>query len=838
MRPSTRKRDIIESTDGSKAPVRGLLVTLVNLFDTDNTRTLDIKSFEAGAAALGYSCSESSWSALCKRLGASSTVSSEGNPCLDIGLLADHFSNRYDAVLEEVLKRLLSGMIALASRASSLEAAVDGLVNRDERERERKLKMVILRWKHGLLLCAFQAWATRAREQRQLLKQVIGNWKHKTVALVWRQWVDVVEETKRQRHIVAQVAGRMRNRLVASAFGTWKCMIEEVWLQKALAARHLSRWLHGQVSQAFFAWYETAIHAKEQRAMLLRVCARMVNQRLSQAFNRWQEVAQEAQWQRHLLEKVAGRMRNRLVAMAFAQWVDVVETLAEMLRAACARMANQAVARAFDTWAEHLHMVARVRTLAGRMLHALTGRCFDGWIAFVKTQQRILRRAVHAMGPGRLLWMAFQSWAAAWWEAVRQRAQRQLETSIDQRVQEHLRSGRGGAMTEGTSVASVSAIEGKMREAEEKLAAQLQEEARRREEEKLARQREEEERALRKEARIRKVVQRWQNANMSVSFDSWVEFWESVTEAKAALSRVATSWINISISRAWRCWSDMAYERSRLVRLAQRVLGRMRNILLDTVFDAWADYVYRAAEQRKADAAAQQARNEAQERAEQRKAQEDRLRAELGSSNSASDSRWLALIHEQADRLDDLEDRIAPLRTSVDENISAISDVTESFNRQRSNVEEVVSRVDRMTRGLDDLSVGMEQMSSGIEKLDGDLDNTIDRRIDAQKPSLLQLLDRRYGPHAHVQGMLHVQEQFVQRLSALDDECSFLRSILSNMVTAPGSLATLEPLSVRPPPPRGLRNAPIESSVGLAGGNAARWLRKSRSMPPGPQSQR
>ena len=42
----------------------------------------------------------------------------------------------------------------------------------------------------------------------------------------------------------------------------------------------------------------------------------------------------------------------------------------------------------------------------------LLGRCFDGWLAYIREQQRLLRRAAHALGPGRLLYMSYASWRA------------------------------------------------------------------------------------------------------------------------------------------------------------------------------------------------------------------------------------------------------------------------------------------------------------------------------------------------------------------------------------------------------------------------------------------
>ena len=131
-----------------------LLIALMNIFDTEGAHCLSKEAFVKCTSALGYVSSDTSWEALAKRFGlvqpeAPKLTEEEAlwrrphsppapKQILDLGLVADHFVNKYDSVLEELLRRLLGGILTLADRVQSTEADIYNIVHREEIERQRR----------------------------------------------------------------------------------------------------------------------------------------------------------------------------------------------------------------------------------------------------------------------------------------------------------------------------------------------------------------------------------------------------------------------------------------------------------------------------------------------------------------------------------------------------------------------------------------------------------------------------------------------------------------------------------------------------------------------------
>ena len=65
---------------------------------------------------------------------------------------------------------------------------------------------------------------------------------------------------------------------------------------------------------------------------------------------------------------------------------------------------------------------------------SLAGKCFDAWLSWVDRQRRILQSARNALGPGRLIWMAFSTWRddvrAVVAERERSRLKEEIEASL------------------------------------------------------------------------------------------------------------------------------------------------------------------------------------------------------------------------------------------------------------------------------------------------------------------------------------------------------------------------------------------------------------------------
>ena len=95
----------MEAVDGESA-VRGLLVTLLNLFNVDSGSTLSRLEFTAGAAALGYDISDEKWAGLYKRFAMANAPDDEDHEVeeLDLSLLGERFHDAY-AVCQRVYVR-------------------------------------------------------------------------------------------------------------------------------------------------------------------------------------------------------------------------------------------------------------------------------------------------------------------------------------------------------------------------------------------------------------------------------------------------------------------------------------------------------------------------------------------------------------------------------------------------------------------------------------------------------------------------------------------------------------------------------------------------------------
>ena len=265
-------------------------------------------------------------------------------------------------------------------------------------------------------------------------------------------------------------------------------------------------------------------------------------------------------------------MRNRAVAVVFDAWhADVAATLSarrETLRRVGNRLANKTLSLAFERWraqvAEQKEQIARARQLAARMLHELTGKCFDGWMRFANEQRRILRRAAFAIGPGRVLYLTFNTWAEAMREAVAEREHANMIGTIDARLAANIEAYlENKGLTLAALTSTIETLESNVAklpsELDERMAeARLLEERylERRKTEMERRQKAEDDRLKREEIRKRdlkmgQVMKQWRNRLLYNIFDGWAGI---VRNTKEMVKRAANTWRNIGLSKGWRKW--------------------------------------------------------------------------------------------------------------------------------------------------------------------------------------------------------------------------------------------------------------------------------------------
>lgn len=585
-----RQHELIEAFDASG--VRGLLTVMLGIFDLDGSHDLTKTELNLSASALGYKVTASTWEALITQYG---KPGSDSKDRLDLGLIQQHFSSKYDAVLEGVLRQLMGGLVHVAkrseplvetvrklkdsverltSRCKSLEDNVDTLQGGVARDRKRKLEVVARRWQHGVLVVAFDGWAKVAAGQRELLQRTARHWQNGIISAAWRRWKEMVAELAMQRNAIAQAIGRMRSQLMASAFASWFELVEESRARWQTANRALLRWTQQHLATAFTAWQQNVSEAKQQRAAVAKALGRMLHRAACMAFQGWKEAVETAKWQRQAITAVLGRMRNRVVSMTFETWHESVRASVDARHTLLLNVTNRLMSRTllltFERWKsqfeEQRDQLARARRLMGRMLHALAGKCFDGWYAFCEEQKRIFRRAAYAIGPGRELSIAFHTWSIHVREILEEAAANTFEAKLAAGVEAYL---QGKGITLDAIADSMNALQTRLENLPAELEARVAEaatleeaqmEQKRRDweemrlnEERLRSQTQLKSQQGKQEQLLQKIMRRWRRQYIGVAFDAWLQM---LQVAKDRLNRAARTWNNTNLARTWRTWVD------------------------------------------------------------------------------------------------------------------------------------------------------------------------------------------------------------------------------------------------------------------------------------------
>lgn len=492
---------------------------------------------------------------------------------------------------------------------------------------------------------------------------------------------------------------------------------------------------------------------------------------------------------------------------------------------------NRLLATAFDTWFEQIEdkkrVMSKMKKIAGRMLNALTGMCFDAWVACIEEQRRILRRAAHAIGPGRILWLCYQTWVAAYREVCVQREMERLDSRMEDAIAARMQ-------------AAMADLEEKMAKVAN-MPNELEERLRKAEELKLA----EEEKA--REARLQRVVRRWQNKTVAVCFDAWAQI---VAEGKAALRRAAAAWRNVGMARSWRAWAEVTQERVRLLALAKRVVGRMKHQLLCMTFLPWHELVHTQKRAREAELEAE--RLEIEQAAERERIEMERERAELDRKAAAMEkdrqkrakaeqeaafmekinslgASWFETYWSKMVREAELRERDGPKgliaqiagaeRRPPDQIQALIGDKEKEgspqMHEKKNGSDETLAHAEETRRQLAGEMSSLrekfmtpsqrEQKRAALQAVDDQIGKLRSRN---QHKTVLDLLDSRYmSPGGRLHGM-HVEaelrqtrDHFLDEFAALREQYASLRKMVMQAMNARESQA-LELSRSRTPSPR------------------------------------
>ena len=589
---SPPRRDILEAVEGG---ARGLLVTLLNLFNTDGeAKFLAYSEFASSAAALGYDTSENAWAQLCTRFNnrnAAPPSPGKDGPAagteeqLDLRLMGEHFRNRYDNLLEDLLRQQMRGLMHLAARVTGLEEAMYEVQNKGTKERELKLQRVVRYWRNGTIVPIFDAWKRVAKEQRETKLRTARLWRNQTMAAMWRSWVGMVEEVKHNRQVVAQVLGRIRNREIATAFAAWhNAVIEAVAARNAeeeaerrrweIAAQALAKMLNRAVAVAFEGWKQSVEEVKRNRDIVARVLGKMRMREAAQAYYAWCEVVEERKRNREIVAKIVGKMRMREAAQAYYAWCEMVEEVKhnrQVVAQVLGRIRNREIATAFAAWhnavieavaarnaeeeAERRRWEIAAQALA-KMLNRAVAVAFEGWKQSVEEVKRNRDIVARVLGKMRMR-EAAQAYYA-WCEVVEER-KRNREI--------------------------VAKIVGKMRMREAAQAyyawCEMVEE--------------------RKHNRdiVNKIVGKMRNRELALAFFTWRDAAvEAINERKEMFRKASNFATQLFLDRerhllmmVFDAWRDQAQSSKHSRFRASLIAARMLNSLLGRCFDAWLDYI-------------------------------------------------------------------------------------------------------------------------------------------------------------------------------------------------------------------------------------------------------
>jgi hypothetical protein len=159
---------------GGEGGAKGLLVSLLTLMDVNRNNVLTHGGeYASTAQPLGFDVSTEAWVELVDRFGDQNRDKSDWrrDPLLDsidLSLLSGYMSTKIDPLIEELLRRLLRGVMntfrynqQLEKRLQVVEQHLDHFVLEAEREKQRKMNLPLHRWKHKWVAFAFDGWKVR-----------------------------------------------------------------------------------------------------------------------------------------------------------------------------------------------------------------------------------------------------------------------------------------------------------------------------------------------------------------------------------------------------------------------------------------------------------------------------------------------------------------------------------------------------------------------------------------------------------------------------------------------------------------------------------------------------
>ena len=538
---------------------------------------------------------DEAWSSLCARFGNETTRTNgqenDDDTHLDLNMIGAYFVNKYDPLLEEIIRRLLIGIVNNSVRSTRLEARLrtveehlESTSMREIREREMRINKTLRRWRQQSISVAFDSWKETVAKSREVRERAIRHMMNQALSSTWRRWKEMVSEVQEQRAAVGRAVARIRNRAAALAF--------EVRSRLRQPPTHTQHRLSRMPLLPFQTWASLVADNKAERERQMRKgLAMFTNGAFVRAFNHWAEEAVQGRKARELQRRILMRMSFGIVYETFAAWVASVaeeaDRRAALLKKTAMRMANSCLVKTFEAWRDLLRLAAEEREAAEqralkfalRLIAPYIGLCFEAWAEDVQRTKRIMRRAAHAIGPGRLLFVVFRTWAHNVREQVRQ-AQRDwvtdmIEERLPQMIQDTLQK------------EVIMKLESQQLEANDVTARIMSSTAAlQREVDRLRREVDTAQaRKMRESEHIaNKILRQWKLQFVTKAFGAWQE---AVASSKRYLQRAAEYWRTVPLRHAMDEWAAYAESKRHLKRLAALVAGNLAGKVLSVIVREW-----------------------------------------------------------------------------------------------------------------------------------------------------------------------------------------------------------------------------------------------------------
>lgn len=422
-----------------------------------------------------------------------------------------------------------------------------------------------------LLRQCFSAWAnersTGKLERLHEVRQVEKAAAHHAAALrkfyvrVLRAWRADVAEDVRQRRVLAAFVFRMKNAGTMRVLRAWALYTREIRRDRRLMQLVCDRVLYNSRRQALSQWHRFVAHRQKELE--------------TENVRRLEAIIAHLKQRNHAVAERMYRARSRaLLAVSVSEWRRAAIN-EKRLRNAIRWFANltgkRVLGRVLSAWREYAIEKKRLRVVSKKVMNmwvnAGLSRVIRAWIEHTKEakRERELLARFGARLRNRSLFSMLRRWQILVADAkeVRERAEVLFVEHQQRVVSDALRS-----WAENVSLAKTERERAQLDEAE----------------------REE------MEAKMRRILQRWQGNSLASTFKQWRENVKEVRRNRRIVAGFLARMQQAGVVRTFNRWVEYTHARQNARALAAKVMGRALNRSQFSGFRMWQQFVVAAKE--------------------------------------------------------------------------------------------------------------------------------------------------------------------------------------------------------------------------------------------------